>query len=187
VMSLKATRPSSTCDLSPSECRFAKTAFERSYSVTSRFAAVRAALTTTTYRLPSDFRLDLVQEILLALWRQRQAFDPRRGSWRTFSECVVANKLSSLVRRMRSNRSGQFREDSLENAPGLAAPSDGIELCTDVRRVLARVSQFDRTVALYLIEHSAIETTQCLRVSRATVYRAIGRLRTAFTEAGLSP
>jgi len=51
---------------------------------------------------------------------------------------------------------------------------------------LARVSTFDRNVALNLIDHSAIETSQRLRVSRATVYRAIGRLRVAFMTAGLT-
>jgi RNA polymerase sigma factor (sigma-70 family) len=161
--------------------------FEQSFSVTSRIAAVRAATIATVYGLPTDSRRDLEQEALLELWRKHQAYDPRRGSWRTFSERVVANRMTSLVRAMRSERSGQFREESIENLLGLAAPNIRTDLRADVSRVLAGLSPFDRNVALCLIGHSAIETTQCLGVSRATVYRAIGRLRTAFTEAGLSP
>ena len=163
-----------------------ETVFERSYSASSRLAAVRAATITTLYGLPTDSRRDLEQEALLELWRKHEAYDPRRGSWRTFSERVVANRMTSLVRAMRSVRSGQFREEPIENLLGLAAPTDRSDLRTDVVRILARVSTFDRNVALNLIDHSAIETSQRLRVSRATVYRAIGRLRVAFMTAGLT-
>jgi RNA polymerase sigma factor (sigma-70 family) len=169
------------------EAAVVETVFERSYSATSRLAAVRAATIATLYGLPTDSRRDLEQEALLELWRKHQAYDPQRGSWRTFSERVVANRMTSLVRSMRSERSGRFREEPIENLLGLAAPNDGADLRADVARVLAGMSPFDRSVAMYLVGHSAIETGQRLGVCRATVYRALGRLRTAFTEAGLSP
>ena len=161
--------------------------FERSYAATSRLAAVRAATIVTLYGLPTDSRRDLEQEALLELWLKHPAFDPRRGSWRTFSERVVANRMTSLVRAMRSQRSGQFREDPIENVLSLAAPGEHGDLRADVSRVLAGVSSFERSVARCLISSSAIETSHRLGVSRATVYRAIGRLRAAFTKAGLSP
>jgi len=50
--------------------------------------------------------------------------------------------------------------------------------------VLGRMSPFDRTVAAYLIDHSAIETSQKLGVSRATAYRSINRLRAVLAAAG---
>ena len=161
--------------------------FEQSFSVTSRIAAVRAATIATVYGLPSDSRRDLEQEALLELWRKRPAYDPQRGSWRTFSERVVANRMTSVVRAMRSERSGQFREEPIQNLPGLAAPNSLTDLQADVSQVLGGLSPFDRSVALCLVGYSAIETGQRLGVSRATVYRAIWRLRAAFTEAGLSP
>ncbi len=164
-----------------------ETVFERSYPTVKFVAGVRAASIVTLYRLPADFRHDLEQEALLELWRKHQAYDPRRGSWRTFSERVVANRMASLVRAMRSERSGQFREDPLETVLHLAAPGEQGDLCPDVSRVLAGMSPFDRSVAFCLVGYSAIETSQRLGVSRATVYRAIWRLRAAFTEAGLSP
>lgn len=159
--------------------------FERLYSAAGRSATVRAATIVKAYGLPLDFRRDLAQEACLALWRNRAAYDPSRGSERTFAERVIANSLISLVRSMHS-RSGQFREDSLDGVPGITAPNDGADLRLDVWCVLAGLSQFDRRVAVQLIEHSPSETSRTLGVSRATVYRAIGRLRTAFTEAGLS-
>ena len=160
--------------------------FEQSYFVASRLAAVRAATIATLYRLPRDFRRDLEQECLLELWRKRSSYDPKRGSWRTFAERVVANRMTSLMRRLHSERSGHLREEPMANLRGIEAPSEDSDLRTDVLRILAGVSTFDRNVALNLVDYSAIETSQRLRVSRATIYRAIGRLRVAFTTAGLT-
>ena len=163
-----------------------ESAFEQSFPAAIRLAAVRAATVATLYGLPTESRRDLEQEALLELWRRRPAYDAQRGSWRTFSERVVANRMTSLVRSMYSERSGHFREEPLENLVALAAPNDRTDLRADVARVLGKVSQFDRSVAGDLIDYSAVEIGQRLGVSRATVYRAIGRLRAAFTEAGLS-
>ena len=163
-----------------------ETVFERSYSVASRLAAVLAANIVAQYRLPTDFRHDLVQDALLGLWQKHRAYDAQRGSWRTFSERVVANRMASQLRRMHSQRSGLLREDPLERAIGLAALDDRAYLRTDVARVLARVSQFDRNVAVCLVTHSPTQTYRRLGVSRATIYRAIGRLRLAFTVAGVA-
>jgi len=159
--------------------------FEQSFSATCRLAAVHAATIARLYQLPSDSRQDLEQEALLELWRKHPAYDPRRGSWRTFSERVVANRLTSLMRRLGPERSGHLRQESIANLHGLEAPNDNHDLRADVLRILARVSAFDRGVALNLVDHSAVETSQRLRVSRATVYRAIQRLRVAFMTAGL--
>lgn len=164
-----------------------ETTFEQSYPAAKQVAAVRAATIVAVYGLPKDVRHDLEQEALLELWRKQRAYDPRRGSWRTFSERVVANRMTSLVRAMRSKRSGQFREAPIENVLGLAAPGEHGDLRADVSRVLASISPFERSVAHCLIGYSAIETSERLGVSRATVYRAIGRLRAVFTKAGLSP
>jgi len=138
------------------------------------------------YRLPADFRRDLEQEAMLELWRKRFAYDEQRGSWPTFCEQVVANRMTSLVRSMYSTRSGQFREEPLQDRLGLVAASDNIELRIDVARVLAALPPFDRRVAASLIRHSASETGRTLRISRASVYRAIGRLRVAFAAAGFA-
>ena len=161
--------------------------FEQSYSVSSRMAAVQATKIAARHGLPTDHVDDLSQEALLELWRKAPAFDERRAGWRTFSERVVANRLASLLRYTHSSRSGHGKEDSLE---GLKlrdpAPDGDIDLQTDVRRVLDSVSPFDRTVALSLIDYSAIETSHRLRVARATVYRSIVRLRAAFMSAGFT-
>lgn len=160
-------------------------AFDQSYSASSRVAAVHAAKAVALHALPTDHIEDLTQEGLLELWRKAPAFDERRAGWRTFSERVVANRLASLLRHTLSSRSGHGKQDPIEGLEFAdVARSHNIDLQTDVRRVLDGVSPFDRTVALSLIDYSAIETSHRLCVSRSTVYRSIGRLRSAFTAAG---
>jgi RNA polymerase sigma factor (sigma-70 family) len=162
------------------------TVFELSYLATTRLAAVHAAMIVNRYRLPADFRRDLEQEAMLELWRKRFAYDEQRGSWRTFSEPVIANRMISLVRSMHTTRFGQFREEPLQDRLGLTAASDNIDLRTDVASVLAGLSAFDRRIATLLISHSASETSRGLQISRARVYRAIGRLRIAFAAGGFA-
>ena len=158
--------------------------FEQSFQTASRLAAVRAATIVALYGLPQEFRPDLEQEALLELWRKRTAYDPARGSWRTFAERVVANRLASLMRSMHSAKAGKSRETPIDSARGLSAPMDRGDLRVDVWVVLRPMSPFDRTVAFCLIDYSASETSQKLGVSRATVYRSINRLRAAFAAAG---
>jgi DNA-directed RNA polymerase specialized sigma24 family protein len=163
-----------------------ETVFDLSSFATTRLAAIHAAIIVNRYGLPSDFRLDLEQEARLELWRKRSTYDARRGSRRTFSERVVANRMTSLVRTMYSTRSGQFREEPLHDRLGLAAASDNVELRIDVARVLAGLPLFDRRVAALLTRHSPSQTGRTLRISRASVYRAIGRLRGAFAAGGFA-
>lgn len=164
-----------------------ETVFEQSYQAASRLAAVRSAAMVRSYGLPKDSRPDLAQEGLLELWRKRTAYDPARGNWRTFAEPVVNNRLVSLVRTIRSSKAGCFRGEPLESAAALAAPLERPDLRIGVWQVLDRVAPFDRTVALSLMNRSVIETGRELGVSRATVYRVIERLRSAFLEAGFGP
>ena len=163
----------------------AETIFEQSYSSSSHIAAVHAAKIIALHALPHDHLQDLKQEALLELWRKAPVFDEGRAGWRTFAERVVANRLASLIRHARSSRAGFGQQDPIE---GLEVPDparyDNIDLQTDVRRVLDGVASLDRSVALLLIDYSAIETSRRLRVSRSTVYRSIERLRAAFTAAG---
>jgi len=150
-------------------------------------AKVNAARFVTFNRLPGDLRRDFEQELLLELWKKSIAYDSRRGSWRTFAERVVANRLRSEIRRMRAKRSSQLRGESIQGNVVLKVPCEDLELRCDVRSLLAALPPFDRRVGVLLCFYSAFETGRILRISNASVYRAIGRLRGAFIEAGLSP
>jgi RNA polymerase sigma-70 factor (ECF subfamily) len=150
---------------------------------------------------PQDWA-DVRQDLALDCLRRIPRFDPTRGEWHAYVRGVMYNQSTVLFSRRRRHlrreiladdvvvRDRRTREhieyfmESLAWRNSLAAPKNLAELRIDVSRVLAGVSHFDRTVAGCLVGHSAIETGRRLGVSRASVYRAIGRLRVAFTKAG---
>jgi RNA polymerase sigma-70 factor (ECF subfamily) len=160
--------------------------FERSYGACSRLARARAASIVARYRLPSESRRDLEQEALVELWRKAPAYDSCRGSWRTFAERVVANRLASLVRHMGSQTLDSLGQEHIGDHVSLVASSAYMELSVDVWRLVATLPRVDRSVAVCLMDRSAVETAQCLRMSRAAVYRSICRLRFAFKAAGIT-
>jgi RNA polymerase sigma factor (sigma-70 family) len=159
------------------------------YLEAKRVAESRAALIVRSHGLPLHLRDDLKQEVFLELWRKHRAYNPRRGSWRTFAERVATNRLISVLRTLCSTRSaGVLRDVSVECASSLEAPGQNCFIVrADISRILDRVSAFDRRVVLSLVDLSPLEVSDQLGVSRSTVYRAIDRLRIAFTIAGLTP
>ena len=160
--------------------------FEGAYALALRISIYHASRVIRSCGLPRDFRDDLTLEALLRCWRRFGAFEASRGPLGAYLDLIVTSEMTSMMRSMHSQRSGQFRKDPLEYVLGLAAPHDGADLRTDVKRVLAGVSPLDRRVAGFLTYYSATETSRSLGVSRAKVYRAIGRLRVAFTAAGFA-
>ena len=166
----------------------AELAFEQSYPVSSRIAAVQATRIARRQRLPDDLIEDLAQESLLSLWRSTPAFDEQRARWSTFAEHVVSNCLASRLRSMYSGRSAHGKEDPLDGQRVVDPVCFDVEvnLQRDVRRVLAGLSAFDRTVALSLTNYTAVETSRRLGVARATIYRSIDRLRSAFVDGGIT-
>ncbi len=159
--------------------------FLEAYSLARRAGQVTASWATHWCGILWD-REDLVQEALIGVWTALPRFDPARASLRTFVERVVANRITSLVRSARSRRTRRFGRKSLQGVLEIGTTGDHVDLRTDIRRILRRLSTFDRAVALHLAEYSAVETSRQLNVSRAAVYRAIARLRIAFIEAGIS-
>jgi len=164
----------------------ADVAFEQSYSVLARIASAHAARTVRRHRLPSDARLDLQQDAVLELWRKRQLFDAERAGWLTFADRVITNRIRSQMRFLFAARRGYESQLPLHKPKDFAAmPDSRIDLRIDVERVLARVSRFDRAVAVGLAHLSASDVSRFLGVSRSSVYGAIERLRAVFTQSGL--
>jgi RNA polymerase sigma factor (sigma-70 family) len=161
-------------------------AWEHSYPVSHRIVSSWASWAVFSRGLHIDLRPDLEQHLMLRLWSKWQRFDAQRACWRTFAERVTANEVISFFRLYTSQTLRQeVPMDDLE--PMLAAPVRDVDLRDDVRRVLALLSPFDRAVAVLLTDCSRVETSCILGVSRASVYRAIGRIRAAFLKTGLCP
>jgi RNA polymerase sigma factor (sigma-70 family) len=137
-------------------------------------AAVRAGL-------PWFERRDLEQEAIISVWLALRRYDTNRAGLHTFIELVVRSRFMS---KLRSHRRRMPLESLNQRYPDVESRFRAVELRTDVGRVLAGVSFFDRTVALSLARHSATDTSRRLGVSRTSVYRSIKRLRSAFSIGG---
>jgi RNA polymerase sigma factor (sigma-70 family) len=157
--------------------------FDAAYPLALRSAQVRSAAAVAIGSVPRADREDLEQDVLVRVWQALARYDPTRAGLRTFIELVVRTQFTSVRRsRPRCPELGSLDDQHLAAEDGFRE----IELRTDVRRVLAGVSVFDQSVALCLTECSAVETSRGMGVSRAAVYRAIGRLRVAFRAAGFA-
>lgn len=151
-------------------------------SVALRIARIRVRAATRTRVIPTADHDDLVQEVLIACWLALDKFDPARASLRTFLECVITSRLASAIRTSRRRPEMQ----SLDSASVCSVEEvSGFELRLDIARVLSRLEGEDRRVAVALMECSPTEAGRELSVARSTVYQHIGRLRLAFTVAGL--
>jgi DNA-directed RNA polymerase specialized sigma24 family protein len=128
-------------------------------------------------------REDLEQEAIARVWQVLARYDSARAGVRTFIELVVRTHLTSLLRSY--PRRPEFEPLDDQDVAGEGGFLD-LELRADVRSVLANVSLFDRAVALALTECSAVEASRGMGISRAAVYRSIGRLRVAFRAGGFA-
>lgn len=157
--------------------------FLHAYPLALRSAQVRSAAAVVSGAALLADREDLEQEALARVWQALARYDPARAGLRTFIELVVRTQFTSILR-------SHPRGPEFESLDDQYVAGEGgfleMELRADVRRALADVSLFDRAVALALTACSASETSRCMGVSRAAVYRAIGRLRVAFMVAGFA-
>ena len=160
--------------------------FLEAYPLAGRATWVRSAPVIHLVRDAALDREDLKQEVLVGVWVALSRFDPLRASLRTFVERIVANRITSLVRRLALHRPRRFVEETFQSVLDAAAPDEAIDLRLDVGRVIATLPPFDRAAARHLADCSVVETSRRLGVSRAAVYRSIRRIKVAFIAAGLS-
>jgi RNA polymerase sigma-70 factor (ECF subfamily) len=160
-----------------------KVTFHLAYPLAMRAAQVRATAAVLSGAVLLADREDIEQEALIACWRALHKFDPRRASLRTFVERIVANQITSAIRRLRAEKRQAHRD--------VCAPThvdckvDSLNLRMDVQRVLEGLGPDQRDVCRMLADHSATDVSRRAGISRATIYRMIGHLRLIFIEAGL--
>ena len=162
----------------------ADTNFEPALPFALRAVQVRAAAAVATGRATAADREDLEQQALLGLWMALRHYDASRASLRTFLERVADKRFASLLRRRR----GSLTVERLDGHR--VATPDGIPavlLHVDFERVLAQLTEADRTLARLLIDHGPTEISRMLGIARSTVYARMARLRRAFREAGYGP
>lgn len=160
--------------------------FRQAYPLARRAAQVRATAAVLCGAVLLADRGDLEQEALMACWRALPRFDPKRASLRTFVERVVAARMISLHR----SRHCRPRFEPLDHQHHPVVGNSwakGIELRSDVYRVLGTLQDGERRLALTLTAHSPTEAGRLLGIARSTVYEGMRRLRVRFEDAGFGP
>lgn len=158
-------------------------AFESVFPQAWRAAAIHTTNFLVKYKQFGADREDIVQDVMLGLWREIPNFDPKKSSLPTFVERVVKSRTSSAIRDRRTLKRTAMAP--LTSEPVSECPSRKFHLRVDVERLLARLTPFDRRVAEELIESTPTEAARVLGVSRSTVYLAIDRIRAVFVAGGL--
>jgi RNA polymerase sigma factor (sigma-70 family) len=150
--------------------------FEDAYPLIRRLASIRSrAATRREVVRPAD-REDLQQELALAAWRSLRHYDSTRAGLKTFLEKVIARRFSSLSRADRSRRPLHSLTEDLQGPN----PIPNVEFWADFSRLSAALSELDRRLVAYLLEHSLTEACREFGVTRATIYRRIRNIRAVF-------
>lgn len=178
------------------------------HSRVSRNIMVRAGRLARSGAVPGMTAEDIAQDLREHLWRRDGAFDLTRGSYDTFADRVIANRIASLAsptERLRAERSWvsfdtptQQTDDgeplplseTLAEADGLHGPTarpadEGFGLVRDVRRMRVALTPGCCAVADVLIELTPTEAATTLGIHRSTVYARLASMRTAALAIGL--
>jgi RNA polymerase sigma factor (sigma-70 family) len=139
---------------------------------------------------------DVVHDAFLALWRAPEAFDPARGSFRTFFLSLVHHRAVDTIRREQRLRDRNERAANLEPATGEDLAEGVTEEAflhvrrKEVRAALADLPPDQRRVLemAYFGGMTQVEIAQDLGIPLGTVktrtFAAMRKLRTALEETG---
>ena len=178
------------------------------HSRVSRNIMVRAARLARSGAVPGMTAEDIAQDLREHLWRRDGAFDLTRGSYNTFADRIIANRIATLAsptERLRAERSWvsfdeptQQKEDgaplplseTLADADGLHGPfarhaDESFGLVRDVQRLRRTLTPACRDMADVLIDQTPTEAAATLGIHRSTVYARLASMRSAAIARGL--
>ncbi len=142
------------------------------------------------FTLSDDDADDLRQDLVLELWRALPRYDAERAGLHTYVNRVLDRAYCAIARSLRSRRSHpaltpvslSVLHDRPLESPELAAA----ERCLDLEAALATLPRHLRIIAEELKHAAPGEVAQRLHIHRASVYRAIKRIRQHLEEHGVS-
>jgi RNA polymerase sigma factor (sigma-70 family) len=157
--------------------------FQEAHPLARRAAQVHSARWFRVLRAAGYDRQDLEAICIAEVWSKINRFNPTKSSLPTFVERIVAMKTVSFLRRCRTRK----RTRSNADATGISVlPVDvAIARRVDVRRAVALLNDADQKVAKMLLYWKPSDIAKIFGISRAAVYRAIGRIREALTGGSL--
>lgn len=150
-------------------------------------------------RVPDEDREDLEQYLRQSLLARACRYRADQGAWATFVRTVLLGELRRWqAHRLRGCRHGRQAASIFAGegvaltdwaaaipAPAQPAGSDPAELRQEVAAVLGRLAPSDQQVARLLMAMGPAAVARQVGCGRGCVYRAIARIRDAFSAAGV--
>jgi RNA polymerase sigma-70 factor (ECF subfamily) len=135
---------------------------------------------TRAYEPDADRRLDLLQEVHLALWRSLASFDGR-CSLRTWVYRVAHNVATSQVTRRRSRVPAFVGLDALEATPDSVDREQGLDDQRALEKMMALIHALEpldrQIILLYLEEFDAAAIAEITGCSAGNVATKVHRLK----------
>jgi DNA-directed RNA polymerase specialized sigma24 family protein len=157
------------------------------------------------FDLSTHDRDDIRHELLVDLLVRAQAFAPSRGSLGAFAGTIIRHRSSRIGHRIRrenrffadmpksrtfTDAEGAQIDSPQENAErtheNLTNEAAIVETRIDLQRALASLSSSDIGLCGALIDHTPTEISRSSGRSRASIYRAIKKIRTHIVDSGIS-
>ncbi|HLH16242.1 MAG TPA: sigma factor [Bryobacteraceae bacterium] len=156
---------------------------------------------------PGD-RGDLTQQLFLEYLERAGGFDPSRGRYKTFVNCVVRNRVVSLIRarKRRYNEAtlcalpplsaedsddlnGDLSEDAIRMLLGLASrpAAELLDLRLDVDRAFRSLPPDLRAIGVRVVEEGVSAVSNSLGRSPARIYQLLWSMRPWFAGLGAAP
>ncbi len=164
------------------------------------------------YGILPDDREDLTQQLFLEYLERAGGFDPARGRYKTFVNCVVRNQVVSLIRTRKrqlqeatlcalpsippedageesSSTDGDISDDVCRIAAGLASrpAADLLHLRIDVDRAFGALSPDLREIGCRVVEEGVRNVSEDLGRSPGRVYQLLWKMRPVFMQFGFTP
>ena len=136
---------------------------------------------------------EVVQEVILRLWRNPERFDPERGSLRPFLLAQAHDRAGDI---MRSESARRRREEGDVKPKTLSAVEDDVldfVIGQEIRHAVGTLCRTEGEVIslAYCGGHSYREVASLLGIPEGTaksrIRSGLARLRTALTEQGIFP
>jgi RNA polymerase sigma factor (sigma-70 family) len=174
-----------------------------------RVLALRASRSSVRF---GDFVEDVTQDLLLHYLQQRDRYDPGRSSVATFAARVCGHRAIGMHAKASAQKRGSgVSVKSLSEPVAIGQAGENIllestisadsfnmnlgrqtqpeaelrDLQIDIEHILAGVRPDVALFARRLAHESVSEAARSAGISRATAYRRVQKLRTAFAENGL--
>ena len=165
------------------------------------------------YGIVPDDRDDLIQQLFLEYLERAGGFDPSRGRYKTFVNCVIRNQVVSLIRARKRRlceatlcglpsatvedpdndsscgHDDDLSEDAYRIATGLASrpAADLLNLRIDVDRAFNSLPPNLREIGSRVVEDGVRTVSEALGRSPARVYQLLWQMRPVFVEFGCMP